>query len=262
MAGAIFAIMNATIAKICRYPVKGLSPEILETITLTEGRAMPQDRRFALAPGTTAIDGPSVPWMQKGTFLTLVNKEKLAKLTTRFDDATGTLSIERVGKPVAKGNITTTIGRAMIEEFFAAYMGKDAKGRTKLVEAEPGITLSDHQGAVVSFINLASVKDLERVTGAAIDPIRFRGNILLQGLDAWAEFDWIDQSINVGGATLSVTNRIDRCGATNVDPDTGARDLNIPKDLQRGFGHIDMGVYGTVTTGGDIATGDRVSLTT
>ena len=32
------------------------------------------------------------------------------------------------------------------------------------------------------------------------------------------------------------------------------------KDLQRGFGHIDMGVYATVTTGGDIATGDSLTL--
>lgn len=252
--------MTITIAKICRFPVKGLSPEALESVTLSEGRELPQDRRFALTPGTTSIDGSTIPWMPKTSFLSLLKHEKLAKLTTRFDDATATLSIERGGKPVAKGNITTTVGRAMIEEFFAAYMGKDARGRPKLVESEPNVTLSDHRNAVVSLINLASVKDLERVTGAAIDPLRFRGNIYLDGVDPWAEFDWIGQPITLGKAKLTVTQRIDRCGATSVDPETGQRDLNLIKDLQRGFGHIDMGVYAAVATGGDITTGDHLRL--
>ncbi|HIC29890.1 MAG TPA: MOSC domain-containing protein [Rhodospirillales bacterium] len=252
--------MTSTVAKICRYPVKGLSPEALETVTLAEGRGLPQDRRFALTPGTTAVDGPTIPWMPKSGFLTLLNHEKLAKLTTRFDDDTGMLSIERGGKPVAKGNITTTVGRGMIEDFFAAYMGKDAPGRPRLVESEPGAMLSDHRNAVVSLINLASVKDLERVTGAPIDPLRFRGNVYLDGLDAWTEFDWVERPITLGDVKLTITNRIDRCGATSVDPETGERDLNLVKDLQRGFGHIDMGVYASVTTGSAIATGDHLRL--
>jgi uncharacterized protein YcbX len=178
--------MIATVARIYRFPIKGLSAEGLATVALAEGRGLPLDRRFALTPGSAAVDGPTIPWMPKSSFLTLLKHEKLAKLTTRYDDDTGTLSIERGGKPVAKGNITTPVGRAMIEEFFAAYMGKDARGRPRLVESEPGAMLSDLSNAVVSLINLASVKDLERVTGAAIDPLRFRGNIYLDGLDAWA----------------------------------------------------------------------------
>ncbi len=252
--------MTVTVAKICRYPIKGLSPEVLPSVTLAEGRGLPLDRRFALTPGTATVDGPTIPWMPKTGFLSLLNHEKLAKLTTRYDGATGMLSIERGGKPVAKGNITTTVGRAMIEEFFAAYMGKEASGRPRLVESEPGATLSNHQNAVVSLINLGSVKDLERVSGGAIDPLRFRGNVYLDGLEPWAEFHWIGRSIALGEAKLTVTARINRCGATNVDPRTGERDLNIPKDLQRGFGHIDLGVYAAVTVGGEVATGDSLNL--
>ncbi len=137
-------------------------------------------------------------------------------------------------------------------------MGEGARGRPKLVEAADGDVLSDHPSAVVSIINLASVKDLERVTGKPINPARFRGNFYLEGLDPWAEFDWLGREIAIGGTRLEITQRIDRCAATNVDPETAERDLNIPKDLQRGFGHVDLGVYGCVTAAGRVAAGDRL----
>ncbi len=37
-----------------------------------------------------------------------------------------------------------------------------------------------------------------------------------------------------------------------------ARDMNIPLALQRGFGHVDMGVYAKVLTAGEITVGDRI----
>ncbi len=252
--------MTITVAKICRYPVKGLTPETLDGVELTEGRGLPDDRRFALTLGTTPVDGSKTPWIPKTNFLSLLRHEKLAKLRALFDSESGVLAIERKGKQVAKGDITTTVGRAMIEEFFAAYMGEAARGRPKLVEAEAGQVLSDHSTAVVSIINLASVKDLERVTGKPVDPLRFRANVYLDGLAAWAEFDWVGKNITLGGAKLGIIQRIDRCAATNVDPETGARDLNLPKDLQRGFGHADMGVYAAVTAPGRVALGDTVDF--
>lgn len=252
--------MTIRTEKIYRYPVKGLTAESLQTATLTPGQGLASDRRFALTLGTTPVTGPTMPWMPKSAFLSLMKNEKLAKLEARFDDETGILSIERGGKPVTKGNITTPIGRAMIEEFFAAYMGEQARGRPKLVECEPDAMLSDHANAVLSVINLASVRDLERVTGAEIDPLRFRANVYLDGLDPWAEFGWVAKDITLGTATLNVTTRIDRCAATNVNPETGERDLNLPKDLQRGFGHIYMGIYAAVTITGEIAIGDSLTL--
>ena len=258
--GAIFIPMTATVARICRYPVKGLTPESLDAAELTEGRGLPDDRRFALTLGTTSVSGPTTEWMPKTSFLILMRHEKLAVLKTKFDSESGVLIIERGGKQVTKGNITPPVGRAMIEEFFAAYMGEAARGRPKLVEAEAGAVLSDHPSAVVSIINLASIKDLERVTGKPIDPLRFRGNIYLDGLEPWAEFDWVGSDITMGKATLAVQQRIDRCAATNVDPETGARDLNLPKDLQRGFGHADMGVYAAVTAPGRVALGNPIIL--
>lgn len=250
--------MTIRVTNIYRYPVKGLTAECLESVALAEGMALPGDRLFAMTLGTTPTDGPTMGWMEKTFFLSLMRNEKLVKLDTAFDPESGILTIERQGRHVAKGDITTPVGRAMIEEFFAAYMGEEARGRPKLVRAEPDRTLSDHRNAVVSIINLASVKDLERVTGAAIDPHRFRGNFYLDGLEPWEEFQWVDKEVTLGGAGLTITKRIDRCAAINVNQETGERDLNLVKDLQRGFGHIDMGVYGRVIRPGDVNAGDEL----
>ena len=50
-----------------------------------------------------------------------------------------------------------------------------------------------------------------------------------------------------------------RCAATNVDPETGIRDLSIPDTLMRRFGRMECGVYGEVVNAGEIAVGDAVA---
>ena len=120
--------------------------------------------------------------------------------------------------------------------------------------------LSDVPNKVISIISRASVHDLERVAGRDVDPLRFRGNVLIEADDPWVEFQWVGKDIAIGEATLRVIDRIERCAATNVDPTTAARDMNIPLILQRGFAHTDMGVYARVIKDGKIATGDTVTL--
>jgi uncharacterized protein YcbX len=111
----------------------------------------------------------------------------------------------------------------------------------------------------VSIINLASVSALETAVGAPVHPLRFRGNVYVEGWPAWHEFDLLGHEIAIGeGARLKVVKRIVRCAATNVDPDTGARDLAIPETLLRSFGHADCGVYAEVIEAGEITAGDEL----
>lgn len=247
--------MSATVARIQRFPVKGLSPEKLDRVAVGPAAMLPFDRAFALALGSTPFDPAHPQWMAKTNFLMLMRDEKLAALETRFDDATLTLTVLRGGRQVARGRLEDAMGRAVIEQFFAAYMGEAARGQPKLVAA-PGHNFSDVNAKVLSIINLASVKDLERVTGQPVDPIRFRGNIHVEGLPAWAEFGWIGQEFRIGSVRLGVMKRIQRCAATAVNPSTAQRDINVVQSLVRGFGHPDMGIYAHVLNAGVIATGD------
>jgi len=250
--------MTIVLRDICRYPVKGLKPEHLQSAALSPGEAMAYDRRYALALGSTPVSGAISEWMPKSSFLCLMRNEKLAQLETRFDETDLSLTIYRGGNQVARGQLSQKIGRTMIEDFFAAFMKDEARGRPKLVEAADGHVLSDHDSPVISIINLNSVEDLARVTGATPDPERFRGNFMVDGLDAWAEFDLCGKKIAVGDAVLEVLMRIDRCAATNVNPATAERDMNIPKDMMRAYGHIDCGVFARVIEGGTVNIGEEL----
>ncbi len=250
--------MTATITQICRHPVKGLNAEALVRVALTPGEGLPHDRRFALAHGSTNFDTQAPEWRPKTQFLTLMREEKLAQLRITFDEQTGELAIHRAGKRVVHAKATEPLGRTLIEQFFAGFMGAAARGAPRLLEA-PGHMFSDVPEKCLSLINLASVRDLERVMRAPVDPRRFRANIYFKDAPAWAEFGWLGQEIDIGAARLRVTARIDRCAATQVNPETAARDMNPLKALPRGFGHIDMGVYAEVIGGGEIATGDRIA---
>jgi hypothetical protein len=250
--------MTITVAGIDRYPIKGLSAEPLEAADLIVGEGLPGDRRFALALESTRFDADAPQWLPKTSFLMLMRNERLAALETRYDAGEGILTVRREGKPVARGKITTPVGRAMIEEFFDAYMQGEIAGKPRVVAAPAGHMFSDHRNKVLSIINLATVRDVERVVGQPVDPLRFRANLYLEGAEPWAEFDWVDRDIAAGEARLRVTARIDRCAATTVRPGVGVRDINVPKALQRGFGHIDCGVYARVTADGRVAVSDRV----
>ena len=66
--------------------------------------------------------------------------------------------------------------------------------------------------------------------------------------------------MQIGGATARIVKRTKRCPATNVNPDTAARDMNLPADIRKHFGHFDMGIYAEVETSGEVRLGDALSL--
>jgi uncharacterized protein YcbX len=250
---------GVSLTAIYRYPVKGLSAEPMQAVDLEPGQSMPWDRAFAIENGPGRFDPLKPTHVPKSSFLTLMRHADLATVTTRFDPEMMTLSIRRDGGEVAKGSLATPAGRAIIAQFFAEYMKDSIKGPPRVVMAQ-GHVLSDTPENCVHIVNLASVADLERTVAQPIDPVRFRPNLILTGAPAWSEFDWVGRTMTIGNVEFSVFERTARCAATNVDPATGRRDLDIPATLLRNRGHSDMGVYARVTRGGRVKTGDRVSV--
>ncbi len=249
------------VSALFRYPVKGLSPEELPAVDLETGAYFPGDRLFAVENGPSGFD-PAAPVHQpKIKFLMLMRNERLAHLRTRYDDATAELVIEHDGKAPIRARVDTAEGRAAIESFFAGYMRYELRGEPKFLAAPDGFRFTDSRAGFVSLINLASVRAIEEMVGTPVDPLRFRGNIHVEGLKPWAEFDLVDEVlVTEAGVKLKVEKRIDRCAATNVDPMTGQRDLDIPKTLLRRLGHVDCGVYLSIRDGGTLRPGDVLRL--
>lgn len=251
---------SARVVRLYRYPVKGLSPEPLDGVTLEAGGVVPFDRAYAIENGPGRFD-PAVPrHLPKTNFLMLMRDERLATLQTRLDTETETLVILRQGRQVARGDLRTRIGRQMIEQFLSAYMADSLRGPPKIVSA-PGHSFSDMAARCVHIVNLSSVREVERAVGRPVDPLRFRANIYLDGVEPWQELAWLGRELAIGSTRLSVFHRTRRCDATNVDPVSGARDMAIPATLLRAWGHSDFSVYAHVAGGGRIAVGDPLAVT-
>jgi uncharacterized protein len=249
---------EAHLAALYRYPVKGLTPERLESVQLEPGETLPFDRAYAIENGPGRFDANAPRHLPKINFLMLMRDERLATLRATFDDRTHMLTIARDGKPVVHGRLDTPLGRQLIEQFIAAYLKAELRGPPKIVHAA-GHSFSDVAAKCVHIVNLASVRELGRIMGREVDPLRFRANLYLDGLPPWAEFDWMDKAIAIGPARLTVFARTQRCEATNVEPATGARNMAIPAELVRAWGHQDFGVYAKVTEGGLVAPGAPVA---
>lgn len=268
----------ANIQSIYRYPIKGLTPEALARATLSPGETVPGDRLYAIENGPSGFDPDTNRYLKKTYFLMLMRNERLATLRTAFDQDTHVLAIAlpspftgetgvrstpgegSAGNQVISADLRTAEGRARIEDFFAVYCAGELRGPPKILHAE-GHSFSDVARKVVSIINLASVKAIADMVGAPVNPLRFRANVYVEGWPAWSELDLVGRELTIGrGIRLKVVKRIVRCAATNVDPDTGARDLNIPQTLMHNLDHADCGIYAEVVSGGEIAVEDEIGL--
>ena len=245
---------TASLVKIYRYPVKGLSPESLQSTALVKDQTLPFDRAFAIENGTGKFDPRQPKYLPKVNFLMLMRNEKLALLKTRFDDDSQVLTIELEGEPVASGALDTSEGRDVIERFMADYMTDDLRGAPRIVHA-PGHSFSDVAAKCLHVINMASVRELEKMMGQPIDPLRFRANLIIDGGAPFSELDQVGKTLASDDVSLKIFKRTMRCPATNVDPEQGVRDRTIPDFLFEHFGHRDFGIYANVTKSGQLATG-------
>ena len=185
----------------------------------------------------------------------LMRDERLATLETSFDDATETLTISRDGKQVAAASSRRRSGAQLIEQFIAAYMEEELRGAPKIV-SRAGHSFSDVAAKCVHIVNLATVRELERVVGRPVDPLRFRANLIIEGLEPWAEFTWLDKEIGIGAVRLRVFTTHAALRGTNVDPRRACATWTFRPPLQRNWGHVDFGVYAQGDDQRALAVGD------
>jgi len=239
---------------IYRYPIKGLSPQPMTRVELEAGGTFPHDRVFALARPGAPIDPVEPKWAKKSLFLMLMLDDGLADVKTHVDVETHRFTVMHGNKQLLAAELDNEGDWPAIETFFHKRV-PTLREPPRLVRSRNGHFM-DKPENLISLINLATVRSLEEQWGYEIDPLRFRANFYIDGAEPWEEFEWIGQDIRLGEALFTVDRRNGRCGATNVDPVTGRRDLDIPGSLRAAFGHKDLGVYLATRVGGCVTVGD------
>jgi uncharacterized protein YcbX len=245
------------VERITRYPVKGLTGELMDVVDIAAGEGLPHDRRFAFAQGDNPFDPAAPGWMQKRHFACLMANAGIAAIRSAYDPVTGMLLLMAPGFPHLAVDLGLEGDRARAAAWMTAHLGPEARGALRLVEA-PGHAFTDIAAKAVSLIGLSSVKALSEKVGMELDPVRFRANILFSGATPFAELDWVGREFLVGGTRMKIFKRTQRCPATEVNPETAERDAKPQKWLRDHYGHADMGVYAAVVEGGRIAVGDAL----
>ena len=184
------------------------------------------------------------------------------------------------------GNQTVVESETELDEQFRPGH-KLVRSLCEKIDTDPGSIIdtggkwhqADTNKPCVSFLNLASVRDLGVFTGVEIDPRRFRMNVWVEGLDPFVELDIVKgfeqgpkYPMFVGDVKFHIDDLCERCKAIEQNPRTGLWDTNFRTALeellrkrgyegspQRGVYRV-MGWYGIPQSKGIIRAGDTITL--
>jgi uncharacterized protein YcbX len=243
------------VTDIWRHPIKSHGREALQRVALTAGTTLPWDRTWAVAHERAKIqDGE---WGVCGNFQRGSKSPALMAIEARLDQTSGQLTLTHPDCPVLTFDPETDA--AAFLDWVAPLRNPEQPAPRRLTRPSTrGMTDSPYPS--ISILNHASRRALSDKAGRDVSARRFRGNIWLDGLGPWEEFEWIGKIVRIGSAELRVEERIVRCAATSANPDTGKRDMDTPGTIDTGWGHQDFGVYAVVVSDGDVRVGDSAEL--
>ncbi|MFJ2621349.1 MOSC domain-containing protein [Glutamicibacter sp. NPDC087344] len=245
------------IERLFRFPVKGLPAEELSSATASVADGLRGDRAVALGNGSVQVEDGV--WQSCGTFTALKNDVSLQKwqVSSAPPFITVTAPAGSGAEPLTF-NSADPEDRRLAAEYLSGHIPAQGGYQRTLVAASQG--MFDSRLAGISLINPRTVEVLSRAAGVELDPLRYRGNILLEGVPAFGEFDLIGKVVRVGTARIAITKSIERCPATSVNPSTTQVDVNGPRLLASHFGHLHCGIYGTVLEAGAFQAGDEIHV--
>lgn len=244
--------MTVRLTHIFRHPIKAYGRETLASVRLSAGQGLPFDREWAVAHEAASL----IPgWNPCMNFTRGAKAPALMAVTACLDEANRQVTLSH---PDA-GGITIAPDSPADQSRLLAWADRlipPGRARPAAV-VSGGVAMTDSDYPSVSILSLASLAELGAHMGMDLSVHRWRGNLWLDGAAPWAEWGWIGQRFRLGDAVLEVVERITRCVATSVNPETGVVQGDTLLALESGYGHQDFGVFARVIDGGMIASGQE-----
>jgi uncharacterized protein YcbX len=234
-----------TVAALYRFPVKSMRGEMVPTAQLY-WHGLAGDRRYAfLREGNTS----RFPWLTAREVPELL---RYAPYFATTDDAMNDLV--RVHTP---GGADLALEDPALRDELATRYG----GGVTLLQNSRGVPDS----AAISLLGMATVRELGTRIGAALDPLRFRNNVLIDtaGDRPFEEEDWLGRVIRFGdaadGPRVHVNRKDPRCMMVNLDPDEVTQNPAVLRTIVREREQC-AALYCSVEGIGMLSVGDPVYL--
>ena len=258
----------ATVIRLYQTPVKGLTPALVDHLSVSATGAVDGDRVLGFL-FADAGDSQREGWWRKNSFLSMQNTPELALVDCRFDAASKRMSLSYGGREVASGSVEIEADREQLARSLQVLVAgfevnplADQPAHAPLSLVGDGVTprFHDRTAQHVTLLGSASIEALADRIGTEVDERRFRMNVTIDGLEPWVELGWIGKAIRIGETDYDVTGPVVRCLATHANPLTGVRDQNVMQTLTRDFGHErpTMGVLAVPRVASSLRVGDEV----
>ena len=249
---------STILEKIYKYPIKGFSGIELETADLLNGDGIPNDRRYAVTRGVS----PNGEWMPARSYYINALVDGMLEFNLREHD-NGTIEITNPAGNSVLIDPNDSAGLQLANQGLAGFMshaGVDEHLPQPQIIERGTKGNWDYPDTPISIINAETVRTIGAALGYEMDPLRYRGNLVVDGLSAWEEFAMMGKRIRIGEAELEVMRPIPRCPAPGVNPVDGERDIDFEKIMPEHFGHVYCGMYAVVVKAGNISQSNTVEV--
>ena len=241
------------LAEIWRHPIKAHGREPVAAFEAEPGGTLPRDRLWAVAHEAARLDGGA--WVPCSNFARAAKTPALMAIEAESHGSR--LTLRHPDRPPLSFDPDTEADAFLA---WVAPLCDPARARPVAIVRAAGRGYTDTAIPSISLHGMASHRAVEGRVGRPLSRHRWRGNLWVDGLAPWEEFDLVGRELALGTARFRVAERIGRCRATGANPETGRTDADVLGALEAGWGHTDFGVHLVCTAPGRVAVGDALAL--
>ena len=246
--------------KLYYSPVKSLSFTSVKKLEILNNIGIKFDRNFAF---TRDLDDNKINYILNNPlkrkiidFLSLKHFPELNEYN--FDLKKDILNFKKNNNIILQTNINSQSDVETLCNKILSLIPKLKK--IKLIKDSKNPFFDTMPSNTISLINLNSIYDLEKKISKNVEFERFRGNIYINGFDAWEERKLINKTLIINNIKFKVIKEIPRCSATNIKPNSSEYNLSVPILLKQFYNHINLGVYILPLNNGNIKLNDEILI--